>query len=362
MKKYLLKTLFVLFAFCFLASCDKEAEITKLAVISFPKTFSASTNTVTLTKANDSTTVITFSWPSVSYGIKAPVTYTLQFDDPADTTGTTAWSKAKEVVVGDDILTKGMLGVDINSIAIDGLGLTPGIVSQVAIRMKSYVDRPAYSNSITLSINPYIVYVGYPALWVEGDFQGWVPATAPRIVSVKSNTLYEGYVYIPTGGTNQFKFLSSPDLNHIIYGSGGTGLVSSDASAGNLSVATDGYYELSVDMSTLKWTATKTTWSILGDATPGAWTTDTQMAYDAVNKVWKVTCDMKLAGSFKFRANNAWVIDFGIDSNGILTYADNPVSGYTAGLNNLTVPSDGNYTITLDLHIPGQYSYKLIKN
>ena len=32
------------------------------------------------------------------------------------------------------------------------------------------------------------------------------------------------------------------------------------------------------------------------------------------------------------------------------------------GLNNLSVPSDGNYTITLDLHNSGNYTYILHKN
>ena len=365
MKKYILKTLSVFFVILLVTSCNKEAEITKLTVIHFPQTLTGSTNSVVLTDKTDSMQVLSFTWAAVSYGIKAPVTYTVQFDVPSDTTTTTPWSKAVEVPVGNDILTKAILGIDLNNIAINSLGLNSGEVSTMVARIKSFVDRPAFSNSLTFAITPYVkpvVIVGFPSLWVEGDFQGWSPAKAPTIVSVKSNTIYEGYIYIPSGGTNQFKLLSSPDLNHIVYGSGGTGLLSTATSAGNLSVATDGYYELSCDLSTLKWTASKTTWSILGDATPGAWTTDTEMAYDPTNKVWTVTCNMILAGSFKFRANNAWTIDFGIDANGKLAYADNPVFGYVAGLNNLTVPSDGNYTITLDLHIPGQYTYKLKKN
>jgi starch-binding outer membrane protein SusE/F len=51
-----------------------------------------------------------------------------------------------------------------------------------------------------------------------------------------------------------------------------------------------------------------------------------------------------------------------VDAAGKLVYADNPFYGYTAGLNNLTVPADGNYTITLDLHDASNYSYILHKN
>jgi len=71
---------------------------------------------------------------------------------------------------------------------------------------------------------------------------------------------------------------------------------------------------------------------------------------------------MSSAGSFKFRANNAWALDFGIDSEGKIKYADHPVLGYTAGLNNLTVSESGNYTITLDLHNATNYIFELKKN
>ena len=362
MKKYYIKALFVFFAFILFVSCKDQAEITKLGIINFPKTFTGSTNSVVITATNDSVSVITFNWPSVSYGIKAAVTYSLQFDIPSDTATTTPWSKATDIPVGDDLLMLSMPGVDLNNIAINSLGLTPGVFADVLVRVKSFVDRPAYSNVITLSVNPYVppVIVVGQVLWVTSP--GWNIASAPNIVSVDSNKLYEGYVYIPVGGSTQIKYSSSPDLTHIVYGDGGAGVLSTDKSAGYLNLPSDGYFELSANLNNMTWTATKTTWSILGDASPGLWVTDTPLTYDPTTKVWTVTCDMKTAGSFKFRANNAWKIDFGIDATGKMGYVDNPLYPYNGTLSNLTVPSDGNYTITLDLHVPGQYSYKLKKN
>lgn len=366
MKKNIIKSLCVIFALTLSASCVKDAEITKLGVVNFPKTFAGSTNSIVLTAENDSIKVIDFTWQEVSYGINAAVTYSLQFDLTSDTSGATAWSKAQEVLVGDNLLTKGLLGNELNKILINGLGLESGVVSEVAVRVKSYVDRPAYSNAITLDVNPYlppVIVPGFPSLWVPGDYQGWNPATAPTIVSVDSDSLYEGYVNIPAGGTLQYKYTAQPDWTPIAYGDGGNGvLIVANASGSNFTAPSDGYYELSANLNTMTWTATKTTWSILGDATPGLWTTDTQMDYNVTNKVWTVTVDMVSTGSFKFRANNAWIIDFGIDADGNLAYADNPLYPYNGSLLNLTVPSNGNYTITLDLHLAGQYSYKLKKN
>jgi hypothetical protein len=94
----------------------------------------------------------------------------------------------------------------------------------------------------------------------------------------------------------------------------------------------------------------------------GGWGNDTQMSYSATTGLWTVTAAMVSTGSFKFRANNAWSIDFGIDANGHLAYADNPAYPYNGTLNNLSVPSSGNYTITLDLRNPNNYNYTLKKN
>jgi len=364
MKKYLIKAIGVILASALITSCVKEAEITVLGVVNFPQTFTSSTNSLVMTAENDSVNVIDFNWAAVSYGIKAAVTYSLQFDLPSDTSGVDAWSKAIDFPVGDDILIKGLMGYDINGIAINGLGLEAGVVSKIVVRVKSYVDRPAYSNAIALDVNPYtppVVVVGYPSIWVAGDFQGWNPATAPTIVSVPDDSLYEGYVYIPAGGTLQYKYYGQPSTNPVTFGNGGSGTLVKNGGA-NFTAPSEGYYELSANLKTMKWTATKTTWSILGDASPGLWATDTQMDYDVAKQVWTVTANMKAAGSFKFRANNAWKIDFGIDAAGNLAYADNPLYPYNGTLLNLTVPADGNYTITLDLHIAGQYTYKLKKN
>jgi hypothetical protein len=41
---------------------------------------------------------------------------------------------------------------------------------------------------------------------------------------------------------------------------------------------------------------------------------------------------------------------------------DNPFFTYNPSLRNLSVPGDGSYTITLDLHTPGKYTYSVTGN
>src|SRR6186713_1963794 len=99
MKTYIYKLL-VLCAVALLAvSCEETAELTTLQEVSFTSTVEASTKTVVISDDNSSEPVVALSWPAVAYPIQAPVTYALQFDIPADTTGEKAWSKATRLIV-----------------------------------------------------------------------------------------------------------------------------------------------------------------------------------------------------------------------------------------------------------------------
>ena len=212
-------------------------------------------------------------------------------------------------------------------------------------------------------------------LYVPGGYQtptAWDPPTAAHISVVAAQPKkFDGFINFPSAGVSNaglyFKYTNAPDFLHITYGTSGAQKLDTAGLASGMSVPAIGYYYVTADTSAsvYGWTATKTTWSILGDATPGGWVTDTPLSYDAASQTWKVTCNMLVAGSFKFRANNLWMIDFGVPvggSAGQLAFVDNPFLGYDATVNNITVPADGNYTLTLDLHTSGNYTYSAIKN
>ncbi len=346
-----------------LSACNKDGLQYNLADGQSPKQLSASKSTLVLTTANDADTVEHFSWGAANFGERPVISYTLQLDVPSDTA---TWQKARSFSVGNNLLLYGFTGKDLNNL-LNAMGLTAGAPNAIAVRIRSDVNQyngsastvaPVYSNTLLLQVTPYGLN-----LYIPGAYQNWDPSTAPALNPVPGKPgLYEAYEKITGGGVQYFKYTNAPDWNHINYGDGGNGTFSTDGLAGGLSVPDSGYYELTADLNKNTWTATKTTWGIIGDATPGGWDHDTQMSYDASRQVWTITAAMKQNGSFKFRANNAWSIDFGIDNNNNLVYADNPFFGYTPGLNNLSVPADGNYTITLDLHTSGKYLYSLQKN
>ncbi len=346
---------------CMAVACHKEAALTTLKPVVFNAAFASTTNTIALSTTNDSSAVVTLTWAKAVYPVTLSVTYSIQVDLPADTVGSTGWAKATSVLVGHDVLTKTFKGAELNALALN-LGAAPNAPGTLVFRVQAYQDRNAYSKAIAVTVSPYkaiaVVSHGWPILYVPGDYQGWNPAAAPTVAAEKTG-IYEGFINEPAGGTYHFKFTNAPDWNHLIEGDGGSGQLLINSNPPDMVLSGPGFYELVANTTALTWTATLTTWSIIGDATPGGWTTDTQMIYNATTGLWTVTCPMLSTGSFKFRANNAWSIDFGIDANNQLQFADNPAYPYNGTLNNLTVPASRTYTITLDLRDPNNYTYKI---
>ncbi|NMM49534.1 SusE domain-containing protein [Marinigracilibium pacificum] len=357
--KKLLKYIPVLIISIVFSGCNDDPELTVLQPVSFSSEITATPNSILISEPDTSNILLTVDWPAVDYHRDVPVTYSIQITTPGDTA---LWNNAWEKIVGDDILTAGLTGKELNTIAIEKFGIAPEESGILAIRVKSYVDRAAFSQPVTFEVTPYEVITSYPSLYIAGDFQGWNISNAATIVSVEDNGIYEGYLYLPEGGTNEFKVYAQPDWAPVSYGDGGNGtVIEANYAGGNFIAPSSGYYLFSVDLNTMTYLLIKTEWGIIGAATPSGWDADTDLTYDENSQSWKVTADMIANGSFKFRANDGWQIDFGIDEEGNLAYANHPWLDYVEQPH-LTVPEDGNYTITLDLHIPGKYTYSIVKN
>ena len=334
--------------------CTKVEEQTILQD-GVPSTLTASQPTVVLTSATAADTVEAFTWTPTQYGFNAAVRYSLQIAK-----GNTQFAAPKEINMGTGTVLK-YAGADLNLMAIL-LGLAPGTAGQLEVRVKaSLTDSiPAvYSNVVAVTVTPFLVVINYPSLYVPGDYQGWDPATAPKISSKTDNGIYEGYVYMTPSSSKQFKYTSDPDWNHTVYGwassttTGNNVAGTMNTTGGNLFTPAGGYYLLKANRNTNTWSATLTTWGLIGDAVPvTGWNSDLDLVFDAANKVWTVTTNLN-AGAIKFRANHDWGMNFGDNAADLVMEYDGA---------NINIATAGNYTITLDLRAPWNYTYKLKKN
>jgi hypothetical protein len=97
---------------------------------------------------------------------------------------------------------------------------------------------------------------------------------------------------------------------------------------------------------------------LIGTATPGNWDSSTDMTFDPETGLWSKTLDL-VNGALKFRANNAWDVNYGPkDSNAL----EGELIGTDAAI---SIPSNGNYTVTIDMSRSGdghKYTYTVVKN
>jgi len=148
-----------------------------------------------------------------------------------------------------------------------------------------------------------------------------------------STRTWQGVMHL-TAAEIKFRANHNWDFN---YGSS-TKDAKLNAGGDNIAVSTESDYAISLDLSHPNaYTYAANRWGVIGDATPGGWDNDTNMTWDATTKVFTVTVNLKSAGSFKFRANDGWDINYGGNLDAL-----------SPGGANIGVPSDGNYTITFD--------------
>jgi hypothetical protein len=301
----------------------------------------SSSDPLTLAIADASNNAVSFSWNTTEYGDKT-FSYALQIDTAGGN-----FENPQVFNVADT--TKDLTVGDLNTAALLA-GVAAGATNNLQFRVVAFQGNntvpSVISNVLNISVTTYLPFL---YLWVPGDYQGWDPSTAPQLgATVPNLNDYEGYVYVPAGGTNEFKITNAPDWGHTAYGGDATTL---NTSGPNLNWPSgDGFYYVKANPSSLTWSATKTTWAIIGDATPGGWGADTPMTYDAVNKVWVINSVALSANSLKFRANGAWDINLGGNTNS-LSY----------GGDNISISEAGNYKIVLDLSHPLKYTATLTK-
>lgn len=361
MKKHLNTLLAFVAVTSLFFACENDAALTVLQPVSFTAAPEVSAKEIVITEDNKIETLLGISWDAIEFPVEAPVTYTLHFALPGDTVGANAWSDAVKMEIGEDLMTTSYSGSELNDIALQ-LGLNPGEENTIVIRVQGTMSRDIFSPAAAVRVTPIDVpeIIDYPSLYIAGDYQGWNIGAPSKISSVNDHGIYEGYINIPAGGTREFKLYAQPDWGPTSYGfeSEGKIMVANFAGA-NFTAPTEGYYWFSVNLNTMEYALIKTDWGIIGDATPGGWANSTPMNYDPETEMWTLTADLS-AAALKFRANNSWDMQFG-NNDGKLGYADHPWMEYV-DLPAFTIPSAGNYTITLDLHIPGNYRYTLKKN
>lgn len=331
--KHLFKIFFALVLGFVVMSCDKDEDMATLSNTPTNSALTSDKTTLVLVKANASQNAVTFSWTNPSYGVNIAENNQLQFAVKGTNFATT---KNVDLPAGQNSIT--YTTEQFNTVVL-ALGLPTGSASQIEVRMKSVVaslDGSAtnlptvYSPVLTLTVTPYAL-ISY--MYAPGAYQGWNPSTANTLVSSTSNGIFIGFINFPAAGS-EFKITADQSWTTNYGSSNGVDLV---ANGSNITSPGAGYYKLTVDMNTMKYTLVPYQISIIGSATPGGWGADTDMVWDNALLKWKITTSFT-AGEFKFRLNHDWGTNWGDDgANGTLD----------AGGANITI-TGGTHTILMN--------------
>jgi hypothetical protein len=354
---YKIGSLLMIAAVAFLSSCKKD----ETKVILTPGgdiALTSTATTVVLQQANGASNAVGFTWAPASFGYDAAVTYTLQFSKA----GTNFASPATTTEVGmGTALTKTFTVSEFNAKMQEII--PDGAATGVDVRVKASVGNaaaPIYSNVIAMTVTSYLDIVAYTypaAMNIAGNYQGWDPGSAPQIVNTRNGGYgaYEGYI-IFNHATPAFKIVKGNNWGAGDFGGSGGVLTNggSDITLPSGGPGIAGLYRLRANPTTMTYSFDKiNTWGIIGSATPGGWGASTPMIFSPSNGSWTITTNL-VVGEMKFRANDDWPINFGDNA---------PADGkpeYDG--NNIPVTVAGNYTITLNIGIGGNYTYKLKKN
>lgn len=335
-------------ALTLLMACEPIAELTPVLEVGPAPAISspAAGSAFVLEEANADELLTTITWSEATFGFDAAVKYTLQmaasgtdFATPIDLGVYQGVTTADNITVGS--MNSRLIGAGFPDGAPTALELR--IVAEVSPQVDLVVSAP-----VEISVTPYRALVVYPQLGVPGAYQGWNPGdSSTAVYSRRSDNTFEGFAYFET--PTMFKYTLGPswDTNWGDNDADGT----LDPGGADISAPEAGVHRLNVDLNSLTHSFVKTDWGLIGDATPGGWDADTDMTYDQANRVLTLTLDLTV-GNIKFRANDAWDIDFGDDdTNGSLEYggADIPIA------------EAGTYTVVLDIFGP-DYTYSVTKN
>ena len=299
---------------------------------------------------------ITFSWSAVDFGVPVSVTYNVQMSPASDFS-----NQVSNLLTTQDLSGNVKVG-DLNTLILSwnfSIGTSATVYYRVAASVSSNADT-IYSNVKSTSLTPYDAVINYPMVYVPGAYQGWAPGgdDYSRLYSYGFNSTYQSIIRLidTTTTSTQFKVTSDPDWNHTNWG--GTLTSAGNDYSGILDPTGDNFvvnnacYAITVDVTALTISLKKTDdWGIIGSSIPPYdWSADVNMNYNGQRQMWEIIGDFK-AGEFKFRANDAWDVNYGDDGN--------KNGGLKAGGDNIALSDDGNYTIRFD---PVKLKYTVQKN
>lgn len=202
----------------------------------------------------------------------------------------------------------------------------------------------SYTVTFDLEKNEYSIVANSfnEFVYLAGDANNW--GAQPLKLTNATKGTYQGFYYIG----NEFKFRASNTNWDTSWGGTLDALVKNTQD--NIASPAPGFYCIDFDMPNLKASLTEiTTIGVIGSFEGNSWSSDVaKLSYNTSTGAWEGECEIPAGIEFKFRANDAWTINWGGDFLNLSQ--DGP---------NLKLAIGGVYKISLKVDYPGAQSATL---
>lgn len=275
---------------------------------------------------------LNITWQPSTYSVPVEVKYSVEISS------TQSFSKPYVLTTTVESQTYAAFSNKEMNEAAKKIGLMPYETQKMYFRVTSYIGTNTSLSQVSqitsLNITPYAASptYEYADLFLIGDATagGWDNAATNSnllpLLKTSDPTKYtftgffKAAVAPAVAGFKIVKVKGSWDAQ---FGLGSSaGQLSTDGGSGNIPVLVDGYYKLTINTATLTYTfepvnAPATTYqnvSIIGTVN-GNFNNDTQLTKSTFDPhLWIKTGLSLSAGEFKFRANNSWDTNWGLNS------------------------------------------------
>lgn len=358
------KLIFAFLAVIGLIACS-DRELVTVENVGAPMVVDLSTQNLFLDQNFPGNPALTVTWSAAQYSVPVSVNYSIEISSKADFSAPFELSKVIE--------SNRTIAFTVNQLneAAKRIGLVPDVAQMMYFRVTSNLgggDLPSVSNVTGLSITPYLASptYDYADLFLIGNAAvgNWdnlaTNNTLVPLLKTSTSTKFTHTGFFKSGNDTGFKMIKVKGSWDAQFGFGSAGVLSTDGGSGNLTVPADGYYKLTVDTAALTYTlepvanptATYEKVSIIGTVN-GDWNTDTQLTKSSFDPhLWTASSVSLKGGEFKFRANNAWDVSWGGDSEFFGTS--------TIGGGNIPLAAEWNYNVYFN-DISGSYTLIPVK-
>ena len=339
-----------------IAGCQKPEMVQMLPIEDVVAPVLSDVAAIEITADNLGLESADFSWTAADYGVKTQINYAIEVSSA---------NHADKVVVTSGLTeTKATVSYEsLNAILLYDLGLASGVAEDVQFVVSAKVGESAkvYSNAVTVSASATEAEKVYPSLTVAGSYpyNNWTPGKGQFVFDFDgTDEKYSGVIDFGEDVSSlNFKFVGASWGNNEFSVPSGEAQTPEAAelplvAGGGDNIAaytTHRYYSLTLDKKTPKVIKNFSfnSLGVIGDATPTGWDSDTDMAFNPAKQRFYVDITL-VDGTIKFRANDAWDVNWGGAAGVLVSGGDNiPVTA-------------GNYRIYVNLNDPANPTYELV--